>query len=769
MSKKISLISLVEDNNIFASHAHSLIAGVVAKFCPEAVAFENFAGARDMLKGLSASFSRSKIVVVSAETSRYIYLKKLLFQTLSLETETSDTILNTITQRSPDENAEAKISHATVAKNSTVFLSEDGLVSGFAVKSGKQHLIVLPLDLDRLDSIFESGFTEYLKDTISPAIIPADTVAPKNILTSVLSQLVSEDNCFAVANNKTAAFIKRRLLSADGGWEKSFKFVDCDEEKKDLTQKEFIAGLARQAQEKGDCSAGIAISNVFISEKEDGKMFILVTIADKLRARVAKVYAEPGENASQLVAAAVETLLTMANDYVDAGGFTDFPVNQDKADIPEEEKQSRSRLAIKLFISGLIIAIICILVVLFGSNLVNAVKEYAGTGSDANQTQTAEPTLSSASGVSHSEAGSMADNVYDPEYLLSLLAQASSYAAEENSTTQTDASTLATTQNTTRSKVTTQSKSKADIKTTKPSTKPQAATTTTKPTTARITTKTKPTVTSTSASPSQYAGTFTFNVKGYGHGVGMSQEGAKAYANQGWAYDKILLHYYTPGVTLSDDPNKPEKVRYDGKSIELIEYLVRTVAREIGTGAPIEALKAQTVAAYSFAKSYKFDVSRGHHAYSTTFNMDSNPRVMDAVNGVAGKYLHYKNDPITTYYFASSAGQTVSSASVWGGYVPYLKGGIKSPEVISQSAKTFTAEEFRTLVDKYNNDLEIPNKKITLQDNPADWLKITSEDSVGYVNTIRVGDKEMRGYSFRQDLLKLKIRSHCFTFTYAPA
>ena len=32
---------------------------------------------------------------------------------------------------------------------------------------------------------------------------------------------------------------------------------------------------------------------------------------------------------------------------------------------------------------------------------------------------------------------------------------------------------------------------------------------------------------------------------GYGHGVGMSQYGAEAYAQKGWTAEKILLHYYT--------------------------------------------------------------------------------------------------------------------------------------------------------------------------------------------------------------------------------
>lgn len=45
-------------------------------------------------------------------------------------------------------------------------------------------------------------------------------------------------------------------------------------------------------------------------------------------------------------------------------------------------------------------------------------------------------------------------------------------------------------------------------------------------------------------------GKFTFSVKGYGHGVGMSQTGAEAMAKQGSDYKQILLWYY-PNTTLT--------------------------------------------------------------------------------------------------------------------------------------------------------------------------------------------------------------------------
>ena len=43
--------------------------------------------------------------------------------------------------------------------------------------------------------------------------------------------------------------------------------------------------------------------------------------------------------------------------------------------------------------------------------------------------------------------------------------------------------------------------------------------------------------------------TFTFTVKGFGHGVGLSQYGADYMARQGADYKEILTHYYT-GVTI---------------------------------------------------------------------------------------------------------------------------------------------------------------------------------------------------------------------------
>lgn len=57
-----------------------------------------------------------------------------------------------------------------------------------------------------------------------------------------------------------------------------------------------------------------------------------------------------------------------------------------------------------------------------------------------------------------------------------------------------------------------------------------------------------PTVTQSDFASNGY-GSYTFKGKGYGHGIGMSQYGAKGFADSGYTYEQILYHYF-PGTVL---------------------------------------------------------------------------------------------------------------------------------------------------------------------------------------------------------------------------
>ena len=56
-------------------------------------------------------------------------------------------------------------------------------------------------------------------------------------------------------------------------------------------------------------------------------------------------------------------------------------------------------------------------------------------------------------------------------------------------------------------------------------------------------------ISGTTGSTADGSGQFVFAGSGWGHGVGMSQYGAKGMADRGYTYTEILRHYYT-GVTI---------------------------------------------------------------------------------------------------------------------------------------------------------------------------------------------------------------------------
>lgn len=271
------------------------------------------------------------------------------------------------------------------------------------------------------------------------------------------------------------------------------------------------------------------------------------------------------------------------------------------------------------------------------------------------------------------------------------------------------------------------------------------------------------------------SGTFVFTTYGYGHGVGMSQDGAVKMAKDGSTYDEILKHYY-PGTTIKNDADTPETVKYGNQNIELVEYLCRSTKIEIGPNAPTEALKAQIVNIYSFAKSYNFNVPSSQHAYDYNYSYAGTKvheaclsvlGMSDASSKPVGKYVDYNGSVARTTCFANSAGKTTSATSVWGGNYPYLCGGVTSPETVTVCTVEISAEEMKAYILDYDNS-------IALGSDPATWLTIVSHDkavsdSIGYVANIKVGNKTVRGNAFRCNVLDFAIKSHCFKMEYLPA
>ncbi len=114
--------------------------------------------------------------------------------------------------------------------------------------------------------------------------------------------------------------------------------------------------------------------------------------------------------------------------------------------------------------------------------------------------------------------------------------------------------------------------------------------------------------------------------------------------------------------------------------IGIEEYLYGVLKKEISPGWPSEALKAQAVAARTFAifnmnkyiaKGYNICASTNSQAYGGVNHED--PLTNKAVDETRGIIMVYKGDPINAVYHSDSGGYTEDSENVWGSFLPYLR------------------------------------------------------------------------------------------------
>ena len=270
-------------------------------------------------------------------------------------------------------------------------------------------------------------------------------------------------------------------------------------------------------------------------------------------------------------------------------------------------------------------------------------------------------------------------------------------------------------------------------------------------------------------------GVFTFYVFGYGHGVGMSQTGADYLAKQGWTWAEILSHYYyDPNTSIVSGDKYPSTITYSGVEYETRDYLAKALEAEMGSSFHTEALKAQCVAIYTFAKYNKYKLQADAHAYGTS---TPSPVIYSVVDDVMDKGFYIANgkDVALTPFHAMSAGKTTSYYNVWGKnsetHVSYLAGGRKSYgdylDDDFKSVYTITSDDLKKLIES-NGDL-----KVNLSGDPSTWLTILTHDQavredVGYVSTINVGGMVLTGNDFRIKVMEGRIRSHCFALQYTP-
>ncbi|MCI8336919.1 MAG: SpoIID/LytB domain-containing protein [Peptococcaceae bacterium] len=196
-------------------------------------------------------------------------------------------------------------------------------------------------------------------------------------------------------------------------------------------------------------------------------------------------------------------------------------------------------------------------------------------------------------------------------------------------------------------------------------------------------------------------------------------------------------------------------------------YLYGVVGMEMSPSYPKEALRAQAIAARSYALSNlnangKYDVTAGtsDQAYGgyTQEKSTANTNVVDAVDDTVGKVIVYEDKKgnehiLTAFFHANGGGYTESSRNAWGGAENPCLVGVASPYDAKDNNYSWTVEytpaEIEKMVNKYLDDknddrrlgayvsIEVQTRTIDGDANPSDRVSrivVAGEKSTIYID-----------------------------------
>ncbi|MBQ2286196.1 MAG: stage II sporulation protein D [Acutalibacteraceae bacterium] len=213
------------------------------------------------------------------------------------------------------------------------------------------------------------------------------------------------------------------------------------------------------------------------------------------------------------------------------------------------------------------------------------------------------------------------------------------------------------------------------------------------------------------------------------------------------------------------------------------DYIFGVVAAEMPALYEKEALKAQAVAAYTYACVKKVENADKTYDLTTDPSLDQSfitreeaekrwgdkageyrEKIETAVKETEGYMITYEKKPILAVYHAISTGMTESCENVWGKDIPYLKpvaspGDKLAPEYIKKAE--FTEEEVKTKLAEL----------CTVSGEAKDFFTDIQKTESGTVKSLSVCGKEVTGaairslFNLRSSAFEVAYDSGKFTFT----
>jgi stage II sporulation protein D len=181
--------------------------------------------------------------------------------------------------------------------------------------------------------------------------------------------------------------------------------------------------------------------------------------------------------------------------------------------------------------------------------------------------------------------------------------------------------------------------------------------------------------------------------------------------------------------------------------VDLEEYLYSVVGAEAVPSWPTEALKAQAVAARTYALHKRAQVSHPLYDLDTTTNtqvyrgLETEYRSTHAaVDATAGQVMTYNGEIILAVFHAASGGHTENAGDIWSSTLPYLQGVIDYDQGTPayQWRKSFSSQELADLIEDVGTVEEMIPERTTPRG------RVVTMKIVGDLATKRMSGADLR-------------------------
>lgn len=363
---KVRLLSLNIDKSMSFSRFQARIASSIKPYADADSSFENAENMRDFFSLLQDALENDEIIVTAVDIKHYAMLKNAFAQAFETDVVYDPSVLNLL--ESHDEiDDDTRKQFSSFPEPATVFLSKDGLYSGFGVENGSQYILFLPIDNERINHILRNGAVPFLAENIQIPDTQNFANEAKMIGNAKVNEAVErllESQSVVAINGTPNAEILKSCGDNTERFDDVFIFTPHVEDKGDVNATEYAAQLAKVSLDLSSANIGASISEIY--DSGDSK-YICIAVANKESAVVRKLYMSEGETEYAFVESAALELIELIGEK--AAGLRSIGIEIVDADnqMTDDEKKvaGKKPLAIMAIILGIMILLCAILGIVY--------------------------------------------------------------------------------------------------------------------------------------------------------------------------------------------------------------------------------------------------------------------------------------------------------------------------------------------------------------------------------------------------------------------